>query len=87
DKATNRIVKLEYTIRELYGFLKGAAFFKNYKDYGGIMLPSSLPVESSLQKKGFLHEMRLLDFTPNGISAASLRPRKDLKEQGTQKES
>lgn len=68
------IQKLEYTIREQYNFLTGAAYFKEYKNYNGLLLPSRMPVESNLVKEGFLHEMRILDFIENPLIAAQLRP-------------
>ena len=37
DPATNRIEKLEYTIREVMSFVTGAALFKDYKNYNGIL--------------------------------------------------
>lgn len=86
DKESKRIVKLEYTIREIFNFLTGAAAFKEYKDYGGILLPSRLPVESNLQKEGFLHEMRILDFKADPVDIASLRPNKKLPISGSKKE-
>lgn len=85
DKESKRIVKMEYTIRELYGFLTGAAYFKDYQEYAGILLPSRLPVESNLQKEGFIHEMRILDFKAGEIKAESLRPNQALKDMGTAK--
>ena len=85
DTKSKRIVKMEYTIRELYGFLIGAGYFKDYKEYEGILLPSRIPVESNLQKEGFIHEMRILDFKSGGITAESLRPNQSLGEMGTAK--
>lgn len=85
DKESKRIVKMEYTIRELYGFLAGAALFKDYKDYEGILLPSRLAVESNLQKEGFIHEMRILDMKTNTINPQSLRPNQELDKMGTAK--
>ncbi|MEL6254556.1 MAG: hypothetical protein AAFR87_21280 [Bacteroidota bacterium] len=85
DKESKRIVKMEYTIRELYGFLTGAAYFKDYKEYAGILLPSRLPVESNLQKEGFIHEMRILDFKADEIDPVILRPNQALNDMGTAK--
>lgn len=84
-KDTKRIYKLEYTIRELYSFLTGAAYFKDYKNYDGIYLPSKLPVESNLSKNGWLHEMRIIDFTANKVEKSALRPNKDLDQMGDEK--
>ena len=85
DKKTKRIVKLEYTIREMYNFLKGAAYFQDYKNYNGIFLPSSMPVESNLLEEGFLHEMRILDFSKNTFPVKELRPNRALVPIGDEK--
>lgn len=82
---TKRIHKLEYTIREYASFLKGAVYFKNYVDYGGILLPSLLPVESNLVKGGFLHEMSITNFRPDIYSIDELRPNSDLDAFGDKK--
>ena len=74
DKDSKRIVKLEYTVRDAYGFVSGAASFNEYKSYNGFLLPSSMPVESNLVKDGLLHQMKISDFKVNSVSRESLRP-------------
>ncbi len=74
DSETKRVVKVEYTVRAAYRFVTGAAFFKDYKDYNGILLPTHMPVESNLLKDGFLHTMRITDFKANKSPAENLRP-------------
>ena len=85
DKKTKRIIKLEYTIREMYNFLTGAAYFHDYKNYDGILLPSSMPVESNLLEEEFLHEMRILDFSKNNFPERELRPNRALVPLGDEK--
>jgi len=74
DKNSKRIVKVDYTVREMYGFVSGAAYFNNYIDYNGLILPSELPVESNLVRKGFLHKMSILNFKADIVDRASLLP-------------
>jgi hypothetical protein len=74
DSSTKLIVKIEYTVRDMYRFISGAAYFKNYKNYNGLLLPSEYPVESNLVKDGFLHQMSILDFKINLINKDSLLP-------------
>lgn len=74
DSKTKLIVKIEYTVRDKYKFVTGAAYFQDYKDHNGILLPSILPVESNLKKEGFLHTMRIKNFTPNKVSQVTLMP-------------
>jgi len=74
---TKQIFKLEYTIREVFTFIKGAAYFKDYKSYDGLLLPSSFPVESNLVKEGLLHEMRILNFERNQLDKEILEPLND----------
>ncbi|MFK7950952.1 MAG: hypothetical protein AB8G11_25455 [Saprospiraceae bacterium] len=83
---TKQIVKLEYTIREISKLIKGAVYYQDYKNYDGIILPSKLPVESNLVKNGWLHEMRIKDFTKNIVTINSLRPNKDLSVLGDSKD-
>ena len=76
DEKTKRIIKVEYTIREMYGFISGAAYFTNYKSFGGLLLATEFPVESNLVKQGYLHKMSIIDFRINPVSAESLLPLK-----------
>lgn len=86
DKETKRIVKLEYTVRDQYNFLTGAAYFKDYKNFDGILLPTTLPVESNLLGDGeFLHQMDILDFKRNTLSVNDLRPDSKLRVMGDEK--
>jgi hypothetical protein len=86
DKDAKRIVKIEYTIREMYRFLTGTASFKNYKEYEGLLLPGNMPVESNIVPVGLLHEMRIKDFKPNVVRLESLRPDASLPVLGDSKE-
>lgn len=80
NKETKRIVKLEYTVREQYNFITGAAYFNDYKIFDGILLPTKLPVESNLLGEGeILHQMDIIDFTGNNLSQNELRPDSNLK--------
>ena len=85
DKDTKRICKLEYTIREVMSFIKGAVYFNDYVDYNGILLPSSLPVESNLVKNGYMHIMRIISFRPDIYGIEELRPNQELKTIGDEK--
>jgi len=85
DNKSKRIVKLEYTIREMFNFLTSAAYFNDYKDYDGIILPTRMPVESNLVSEGFLHEMRIKSFRKARISPEELRPDSSLEIMGESK--
>lgn len=76
DAISKRIIKIDYTVRDKYRFVSGVAHYQDYKDYNGIILPSTMPVESNLLKEGFLHKMTIKSFTPNRVSITSLRPLK-----------
>lgn len=76
DAESKRIVKVEYTVRDYYRFISGAASYNNYKDYDGLTLPSEMPVESNLVKKGLLHTMSIQHFTADLIPVDSLLPLK-----------
>ena len=71
---TKRLVKVEYTIRDIFKFISGAAYYQNYQAYDGIILPAEMPVESNLVKDGYLHKMSIEGFTANKVSVESLLP-------------
>ena len=71
-----RIIKIAYTVRDKYRFVSGVAHYQDYKEYNGIILPSTMPVESNLLKNGYLHKMSIKSFTPNKVSSISLTPLK-----------
>ena len=73
---TKRIVKLEYTVRDAYNFVYGAAYFKDYKEFNGFLLPTKMPVESNLVKDGLLHQMEINDFKINTKRFDVLKPLK-----------
>jgi len=85
DASSKRIVKLEYTIREMMGFLTGAAHYTEYRDFDGLILATKYPVESNLVREGFLHEMRLLDFHANAVNPDVVRPLRDVATMGDKK--
>jgi len=70
---TKRIIKIDYTIREMNNFSSGTAYFNDYMNYGGLLLPAQLPVESNL-KKGYLHKMKIVDFKSDLFSKNTLLP-------------
>lgn len=75
DKVSNRIVKLEYTVRDQLNFITGAASFADYQDFDGILLPTRFPVESNLLSNGeLLHQMEILGFQKNVLTPDQLRP-------------
>ncbi|PHR21044.1 MAG: hypothetical protein COA38_19015 [Fluviicola sp.] len=76
DSESKRIVKIEYTVRDMFRFISGATYFQDYKEYNGLLLPSKLPVESNLVKDGLLHTMRIMDFKADLVSVDSLMPLK-----------
>ncbi len=85
DRETKRICKLEYTIREVMSFITGAVYYNDYKDYNGIILPSSLPIESNLVKNGYMHEMRIKSFRHDIYWVEELQPNTELNKVGDKK--
>lgn len=74
DAESKRIIKIGYTVRDKFRFVSAEAYFQDYKDYGGIILPSTMPVKSNLLKEGYLNKMRIKNFTPNKVSSSTLSP-------------
>lgn len=85
SKADQRIVKLEYTIRDQFKFLSGAVLFEDYQEYDGLWLPGRMPVTSNLKEKGKLHQMQIFDFQRNRVPIAQLRPDPGLPVLGDEK--
>ncbi len=71
---SKRIIKIEYTVRDKFRFVSGEAYFQDYKDYDGVILPSTMPITSNLLKEGYLHKTSIKSFTPNKVAASSLTP-------------
>lgn len=74
DSETKRIKKLDYTKRAVNNFVIETAYFNNYNDYEGIILPSEFLIESNLVKKGLLHKMSIYGFTKNYMFKENLLP-------------
>lgn len=85
DQDSKLITKIDYTIREVYTWLTGTVYFKEMQEVGGIQFPFYMPVESSLVKKGLLHEMRIKKVAFNTVSKDELLPNKALEFMGDQK--
>ena len=76
NKETKRIVKIEYTVRDMFRFITGAAYFNNYKEFDGVLLPTEFPVESNLLREGYLHKMSIKEFHLNPLKKEDLLPLK-----------
>lgn len=74
DAKSKMIVKIEYTIRDAYNFIAGAAYFEDYQNFCGMPLARSFPVESNLLREGFLHKMSIKKITPNILTLKEIRP-------------
>ena len=58
------IERVDYTIRDVYPFLKGTLKYKDFEPIGPFRIPTYMPVSSNLQK-GLLHEIFITRFVPN----------------------
>lgn len=58
---TRRVDILEYTIRDMYPFIKGAAFLSDYFEKDGIWFPGSMKVKTDVDAKKWMHEMKIED--------------------------
>ena len=85
DAETNMIHRVEYTIREMFGFLVGQADYTEYKTFDGIPLQTKMPVESSISSD-MLHQMGINGVQFDMIPKDDLLPFKDLKFIGDAKE-
>lgn len=74
DTKTKRIVKVDYTIRAKFKFVRGEAFYKDYKDFNGFLLPSIIASKSNVKKEGYIHVKQIKGFIPNVSTIDYLRP-------------
>ncbi|WNJ16334.1 hypothetical protein [Pontibacter sp. G13] len=72
DQETHRITLIEYTIREIMKSAKGCAFFEDYETYGGILLPSKIPVKQKREQADNLHQMSINAVTFDSIPTTQL---------------
>ena len=81
DSITKKIAKIDYTKREINKYALESAYFNTYNNYGGIILPSEIIVESNMAKKGFLHKMSIYSFNRDYMHKNSLLPIQDEEEE------
>ncbi|MEL7532810.1 MAG: hypothetical protein AAFN10_15940, partial [Bacteroidota bacterium] len=74
DVKTKRILKVEYTVREKFRFVKGEASFSDYKEFEGFLLPSIIASKSNIKSDGYLHIKKINKFIPDQISMEALQP-------------
>jgi len=85
DRETGLIAWVDFTIRDFTNFAKGSVEYLDYKDFDGLKLATHMPVISP-PLPGYLHQMRILDFIPNGIEIGELQPDQKLKGKTIEKE-
>lgn len=74
DKESHLIGKVAYTIREANKWITGHAMFENIQDFGGILLPTEMPVGSNLLKEGkLLHKMSIRDVKFDSFEKEDLK--------------
>ncbi len=72
NQSTGLVDKLQYTIRDQAGILKGTAIIDEYQDYNGIKLPSLFKVYSKEDSTKPVHIMRLYNFRANTFDPQTL---------------
>jgi len=86
DKSSKRMVRLEYTVREMYNFLTGAANISDSKKFEGILFPGTMEVESNIVLKGLLHTMTINKVAKSNLPLNRFRPDSSLPVLGDDKE-
>ncbi len=77
NKSSGMITQVDFTVRDHGNFISAAVKYLDYKEYDGLKIPTRMPVISP-PLPGFAHEMRILEFLPNGIPLENLQPNKEL---------
>lgn len=84
NKENQRIEKVEYTVRDMYNFLTGTLHYKDFREVEGLTIPFYMPVESNMAK-GYIHEMKILDFKVNTVTKSTLMPEEGAALMGDEK--
>ena len=72
NRSTGFADKIQYTIRDQSGILKGTAIIDEYRNYNGIFLPRIWKVYLNEKSTRPLHIMRLLNLRTNSFSSKEL---------------
>ena len=72
NQSTGLIDKLQYTIRDQNGILKGTAIISDYEEYDGLRIPAMYKVYLREQSTKPLHIMRIVNFRANNFDPSTL---------------
>lgn len=72
SQSTGLIDKLQYTIRDQNGILKGTTIISDYQNYNGIRIPAMYKVYLREQSTKPLHIMRVVNFRANNFDPSTL---------------
>lgn len=63
---------VEFTVRDEYGFIKGAASYLGFDDFENIMLPSSIQIFGNVTGKNVLHQMQFDHYEFDAVDKSLL---------------
>lgn len=80
DAETHRLAYLEYTVRDLGGFLSYIIHYEGYRDIQGVMVPTTMTTHSAPGRDAVGHKMTV-DSVTFGVDLPDdvLRPRPELR--------
>jgi len=84
-KENRQIEILQYTIRDQFRSLQGAAFYGPYQEFKGVTFPSHLKVKFGLNKKNILHIMHIDNVVYDRFDSSILHPQEKLIRMGDEK--
>jgi len=86
DETSSQIQQVQYTIRDMFGFMTGTCNYLDYMTFNNIPLPTKMPVNNLFGMDGLLHQMGINGMNINMIPKSDLLPNKDLEYVGDAKE-
>ncbi|MBT8219180.1 MAG: hypothetical protein KJP00_05130 [Bacteroidia bacterium] len=77
DKKTHLIHQVEYTVRDVFRFMKARIDYKAYQDFYGLQIATDMPVHS-LFGDGLMHRMKINGIQINMVPKEDLLPDQSL---------
>lgn len=66
NKETNRIYRINFTVRDKFRFATGSVFYNDYKKFGDYYLPTLIRIGSANTSEDSLHTIKISTWNLNG---------------------
>ena len=62
NRTSGLIELLQYSVRDYFQWYRGTSVFEEFRNYDGVLIPTSIPVYAKQPGKSKVHHMRFADF-------------------------